>query len=50
MAASVFDSAIYRDLMGDREKAAGYFKQIYQVDIKYRDIADKVEKGYASQS
>ena len=36
------------DLMGDRAKAAGYFKQIYQVDIQYKDISEKVEKGYTS--
>lgn len=38
------------EVLGDGEKAAGYFKQIYQVDIQYRDIAEKVEKGYSSQS
>lgn len=32
---------------GDRQKAAHYFKQIYQVDIRYRDIAEKIEKAYA---
>jgi tetratricopeptide (TPR) repeat protein len=31
----------------DRQKAAHYFKQIYQVDIRYRDIAEKIEKAYA---
>ena len=32
---------------GDREAASDYFKQIYQVDIKYRDVAEKIEKIYA---
>jgi len=35
------------DLMGHPEKAATYYKQIYQVDIGYKDIAQKVERGYA---
>ncbi|MBN2302682.1 MAG: tetratricopeptide repeat protein [Lentisphaerae bacterium] len=34
------------ELTGDREKAAGYYKQIYQVDIGYKDIATKVEQVY----
>lgn len=33
--------------LGDRPKAAHYFKQIYQVDIRYRDVAEKVEKVYS---
>ena len=33
---------------GAREDALRYFKQIYQVDIKYRDVAEKVEKEYRS--
>lgn len=32
--------------MGDPEKAAFYFKQIYSVDIGYKDIADKIENVY----
>lgn len=34
------------ELLGQKEKAAEYYKQIYQVDIGYRDIAEKVERGY----
>ena len=34
------------EITGDREKAIGYFKQIYQVDIGFRNVADKVERGY----
>ena len=34
------------ELMGKREQAADYFKQIYQVDIQYRDIAEKIEQVY----
>lgn len=36
------------ELTGDRKKALEYFKQIYQVDIGYRDIAQKVEGRPAS--
>jgi len=34
------------EVMGDSERAAGYYKQIYQVDISYKDIAAKIEKAY----
>jgi len=33
-------------ITGNREKAAEYYKQIYQVDIGYRDIAEKIEQVY----
>jgi len=31
---------------GDWNQAADYYKQIYQVDIGYRDIAQKIETFY----
>ncbi len=31
---------------GDRSKAAKYFKEIYSVDIGYKDVAEKIEKSY----
>lgn len=34
------------ELMGDTEKAAGYYKQIYAVDIGYKDIAEKIDSLY----
>jgi tetratricopeptide (TPR) repeat protein len=34
------------DLMGKPDQAAAYYKQIYQVDIAYRDIAEKIERAY----
>ena len=34
------------EAIGDKQKAADYFKQIYAVDIKYRDIAEKIDKTY----
>jgi tetratricopeptide (TPR) repeat protein len=36
----------YED-MGNREKAAECFKMIYQSDIKFRDVAERMEKLYA---
>ena len=35
--------------VGRRSEAAQYFKQVYQADISYRDVAQKVEKAYGSQ-
>ena len=35
-----------REAMGDKKKAVECFKQIYQVDIGYRDISAIIEKGY----
>jgi len=32
--------------MGDKAKAADYYKQIYQADIAYKDIAQKIESLY----
>lgn len=34
------------ELTGNREKASKYFKDIYAVDIGYRDVAEKIEKSY----
>ncbi len=34
------------ELMGDLEKAADLFMQIYQADIAYRDVAERIEKFY----
>jgi len=34
------------ELMGKPEQAVGHYKEIYSVDIRYKDVAAKVEKGY----
>ncbi len=34
------------DMTGDHAAASEYFKEIYQVDIGYRDVATKVEQSY----
>ncbi len=36
------------ETMGVHDKAAAYYKEIYQVDIGYRDIAEKVEQVYGN--
>jgi len=36
---------VYED-MGDKVKAAEYYKQVYQADISYKDIAQKIESLY----
>ena len=41
-----YELGLIAEFSGDTDRALGYFKQIYQVDISYRDIADKVEKIY----
>ena len=33
---------------GRHEDAAGKFKSIYEVDIGYRDVANRVESGYSA--
>ncbi len=38
------------EAMGAPDKALACYKQIYQLDIGYRDVADKVERGYVAQS
>ena len=44
----VYSLGCVYDALGRREEAAKYFKEIYEVDIGFRDVADKVENGYSS--
>ncbi|MCF7848957.1 MAG: hypothetical protein K9M45_08920 [Kiritimatiellales bacterium] len=34
------------DAMGDKAKAVGFYKEIYAVDIGYRDVSAKIEQAY----
>ena len=43
----LYEMGAVDEMMGHREKAAQYFKEIYSVDIGYRDVAEKIEKAYA---
>lgn len=42
----IYELGEITEAMGDSQKAVDYFKQIYQVDIAFKDVADKVEKAY----
>jgi len=48
----LYELGVISESLGTLDKAAAYFKQIYQVDIGYRDVAQKIEKlyGAAAQS
>jgi tetratricopeptide (TPR) repeat protein len=35
------------ELMGNTEKAVEFYKEIYQADISFRDVAQKIEAFYA---
>jgi len=37
------------EAMGNEEAAAGYYKNIYQVDIGYKDVAKKIERAYGDR-
>ena len=41
-----YDLGEIYESMGDRAKALTYFKDIYSVDISYKDVAKKIEHGY----
>lgn len=42
----LYEKGIIHDEMGDREHALDCFKQIYEVDYGYRDVAQRVESSY----
>jgi len=44
-----YELGLIAEELGDAAKAAGYYKQIYQVDIGYKDVAERVERIYGSQ-
>jgi len=35
------------EIQGNMEKAMGYYKDIYAVDIGYKDVAQKIDSGYS---
>ena len=43
----LYEMGTVAEQMGRREEAAKYFKEIYSVDIGYRDVTEKIEKAYA---
>ena len=42
----VYERGVLAEKMGRAKEATGYFKEIYAVDIKYRDIAQRIEAAY----
>ncbi|MBI2438153.1 MAG: tetratricopeptide repeat protein [Lentisphaerae bacterium] len=43
-----YELGVTLEAQGDAAAAAGYYKEIYQVDIAYKDVAAKIEKAYKS--
>lgn len=44
----LYEKGVTHDQMGDRAAALDCFKQIYEVDYGYRDVAGRVESSYDS--
>ena len=41
----IYELGQIAEAMTDKDKALGYYKEIYAVDIGYRDVATKIEEG-----
>jgi tetratricopeptide (TPR) repeat protein len=44
----IYDLGLMYEQTGDKAKALEQYKIIYQVDFGYKDVAQKIEQGYAS--
>jgi len=42
----VYEMGLLQELMGQADKAVERFKEIYGVDIRYKDVAQRIEKAY----
>lgn len=42
----LYEKGLIHELMGDKDGALDAFKQIYEVDYGYRDVAQRVESSY----
>ncbi len=42
----IYELGLVNEAMGNMEKAVSYFKDIYAVDIGYKEVAQKIEKAY----
>jgi tetratricopeptide (TPR) repeat protein len=42
----IYELGLVQEATGSPDAAVEYYKQIYQVDIGYKDVAEKVERGY----
>ena len=43
----LYEKGLIHEEMGDRTSALDCFKQIYEVDYGYRDVAKRVESSYS---
>jgi hypothetical protein len=43
----LYEKGLIHTEVGDRESALDCFKQIYEVDYGYRDVAQRVESSYS---
>lgn len=46
----LYQLGVIAEELNDLDKAAGYYKQIYQVDIGYKDVATKIDTIYKAAS
>ena len=42
----VYEMGVLAEQMGRKDEAIAFFKEIYSVDIKYRDISQRIESSY----
>ena len=42
----VYEMGVLAEQMGRKDEAIAFFKEIYSVDIKFRDIAQRIESSY----
>lgn len=42
----IYELGLLNESMGNIDKAVEYFKQIYAVDISYREVSQKIEQAY----
>ena len=42
----VYEMGLLHEAMGQKDKAVERFKEIYGVDIRYKDVAQRIEKAY----
>ena len=42
----VYQMGVLAEQMGNKDQAVAFFKEIYAVDIKYRDISKRIEAAY----
>ena len=46
----VYQMGLLAEKMGSDDESLGFFKEIYGVDIKYRDISERIEEAYKKKA